>query len=78
MIMKYVVLQEHKFEHIIAFSKCLNHNDVAAKMNMKPISAGFVDFSGDELRCYGRSETLNMKSRPDADALLILNEFFLE
>lgn len=37
----------------------------------KPISAGFVSF---DWKCYGRSESLDLGSRPEEDTTLLRNQ----
>lgn len=80
--MKYIVtLDESDIEEIFIFPKSVNHdvfaNSVCRMKNQShgnwqritrdPIAAGFTDGT----ICWGRSETLNMDSRPDEDARLI-------
>ncbi len=38
---------------------------------IKPISAGFVSSTAFEDDCYGKSESLNLPSRPERDSQLI-------
>lgn len=50
---------------VIIFSRFLSHYDVARSLGMeKPVSAGFVEFSGDGISTYGESITLNLPSLP--------------
>ena len=78
---KYVVLfNEEIGEQLFTCPKSVNHDDFAeALRNMrmgffrdnprpyrKPISAGFTDGK----KCYGRSESLNINSRPQDANLL--------
>jgi hypothetical protein len=80
--MKYICVENEKGEHeIIMFPKTINHDVMAESVSrMKnqthgnwerewrtPISAGFV--RGD-LQCYGRSETLDLDSRPEDTEIL--------
>lgn len=76
--MKYIVFADKRGEeYIVVFPQSLSHFDIANNLstyrvttdivndkwhrdNFKPISAGFIDSSG----CYGRSETLDLNSRP--------------
>lgn len=37
--------------------------------NIKTVSAGFIRMS--DLKCYGKSETLNLDSRPEEDTAII-------
>ena len=79
--MKYVVtLDEEDNESLFIFPKCFDHDNFAAilsyirtggrnwkQLYRKPISAGFTD----GLRCYGRSELLDLSSR-ECDTELLL------
>ncbi|GAC1605795.1 MAG: hypothetical protein NVS3B3_04340 [Aquirhabdus sp.] len=79
--MKYVVVHsEETGEQLFTFPKNINHDafaDVLRRIKTegrnwtrpfrKPISAGFTDGN----RCYGRSETLDLDSRPVDTELLL-------
>lgn len=80
--MKYVVVLSEGKEQIFLFSPEINHNDFAEVLNYlkvhddkghwfrtprKLVSAGFTDGN----TCYGRSETLNLNSRPKEDSALL-------
>lgn len=81
MRMKYVVVQRgDNPEEIFIFPKTIDHDAFAEVLSYikvggrdwkreraKPISAGFTD--GEE--CFGRSETLNLDSRPKLDSFLL-------
>lgn len=79
MTKKYIVI-ENLGEHLIIFSPGLYHSTVAG--NMKVISAGFMDiqFGVDNrmpygikhIHCYGESESLKVKSRPQEDKILAM------
>ena len=81
--MKYVVVStETAGEQLFVFPKNIDHNSFAEVLSYikvgtsqnwnreyrEPISAGFTD----GIKCYGRSESLDLKSRPDIDATLLL------
>ena len=81
--MKYICTKsEAGEEEIFLFPDTINHDDMADSLQSikmsdgrswiriyrKPISAGFIDKS---LRCFGRSETLGLKSRVDIDTVLL-------
>lgn len=59
---------------IIIFPEHITHKDVArgiCNCNVHPVSAGFIHQKNDgTYMCHGRSETLNMDSRPELDAAL--------
>ncbi len=72
--MKYICFKtETKIEEIITFPRTINHDDISFRCThigyvmREPISAGFVSTEGD---CYGKSITLNMKSRPEDTEIL--------
>ncbi len=78
---KYVVTEsEESGEQLFIFPKTINHDEFADVLSYirtgglnwrreyrKPISAGFTDLQ----RCFGRSETLRIDSRPDEDTALL-------
>lgn len=79
--MKYIVTQdENGKEEIFIFPKSQNHDCFAESVEgirnqtwgnwerifRRPISAGFTD----GVKCYGHSETLGLKSRPEDTQLL--------
>lgn len=82
--MKYVVVEsEEAGEQIFIFPKEVNHSDFAEivsyikwyptidsynweRVYREPIAAGFTDGQS----CYGRSESLNLDSRPEDTKLL--------
>ncbi len=79
--MKYVVVaSEEQGEQLFVFPKNINHDyfaeilsyikiDVGNELDSvyrEPISAGFTD----GLNCYGRSESLDLGSRPEDTELL--------
>lgn len=81
--MKYIVVKnmDSDKEEIITFPSSVNHDVMAQsvarmkdkahgnwkRMTRDVVSAGFV---GSSLECYGRSETLNLDSRP-ADEMIL-------
>ena len=73
--MKYVIIEVAGIEVPILFSSIVNHSDMA----MKPISAGFFTASPCEhdrkmalyVKCFGKSTSLKIESRPDKDAEII-------
>ncbi len=65
---KYIVFESpHDLEVIVAFEGFITHSDMQIRW-YKPISAGFIDVKTGE--CWGRSESLKLKSRPDEDTKL--------
>ena len=69
---KYVVFKYFREEFIIIFPETLTHAELArgvTKMSkyMNPISGGFIE----DGKCVGESISLDMKSRGEADTLLI-------
>lgn len=84
--MKYIVADIDGVEEIFTFPNKVSHDRMAEaleairfdtgfrdwerkirKRDGDIISAGFIDAGG---KAYGRSETLNMDSRPEKDSLL--------
>jgi hypothetical protein len=80
MATKYIKTKDNQ---IIVFSALFNHSKFK---NFKPISAGFILFTTDDLgipicECYGESVSLNfLKSNPEQDSKLaniqILGNYF--
>lgn len=76
--MKYIVLQHGPYDEIpIFFSDVLAHSDMHNLLRRPPIvSAGFcqmmnIDDEGNrQIRAYGESVSLNIKSRPEDSELL--------
>lgn len=78
---KYIVFEGIYGDEIILFPDYLEHNLVADRWCYGPtrarelvISAGFVR----DGRCYGKSISLNAKSRPEKDTLLLQKYFYDE
>ena len=65
--MKYI---RDKFYGPIIFPNSLQHKDVAKALNLTPVSAGFVMQRFGEVKCYGDSFTLNIKSKEEDTELL--------
>ena len=74
--MKYIVLRDEKNEHeyMVVFDTSINHDYMELAVSSmqddvfyRPASAGFTD----GLTCFGRSETLNLDSRPEEDTKLL-------
>lgn len=80
--MKYIVMEDGDGkETIVIFDESINHDcmaEVAGRIKNQtwgnwervyrhPVAAGFTD----GVKCWGMSETLNMKSRGEVDAKLI-------
>lgn len=65
-------------EHAIVFSTGIQHDAVAVS-GFEPIAGGFVDLwivGGDlNVRCYGRSLSLGLKSRGGVDESVVLEVF---
>ncbi len=87
--MKFIVFltQLSGREEIVVFSRELTHADVAETVRrtkvydkcykwhrdaLRPVSAGFVN---PNLTCYGKSESMNLPSRGDADTKLLKASF---
>lgn len=66
---KYIITNN---DEIIVFTELLNHSDFK---RFDPISAGFISIGVDKAGnptcgCWGESISLNMKSRPEEDAII--------
>jgi hypothetical protein len=85
-MMKYICFEdEDGKQEIITFPNSINHDCLAQsidhmrnqthgnwyRVGRDPVSAGFVY---DDLTCHGRSETLNLDSRPE-DTLLLRSQY---
>ena len=78
---KYICMTDDDKEVIITFPNSIDHDCMAEacsgiknqtwgnwyRVFRSPVSAGFIDRNG---KCYGRSETLNLDSRPEDTELL--------
>ena len=69
---KYVVFKNITQEHIVIFPEVLTHIELANSITemseyLEPISGGFID----DGKCVGSSVSLDMKSRGEADNLLL-------
>lgn len=81
--LKYVI---DEYKNVAVFSPTATHADVARTMHGKPIAAGFIRFGigtvvedGERVayaNCFGESISLNIKSRGQEDADLIIGELF--
>ena len=70
---KYIVFRTEGMETPILFPATLQHWDVAEKFSKwESLSAGFVgrNESSGEIRAFGESLTLGIKSRPEDTALI--------
>jgi hypothetical protein len=64
--MKYIVVKINDLETPILFSKLKGHDDIANKLGLPVISAGFV---GTDFKPYGKSISLGKSSRPEDERL---------
>lgn len=84
--MKYICFENDEGkQEIITFPNTINHDCMAesvdrmkdqmhgnwSRVNRDPVSAGFVTHG---LACHGRSETLDLDSRPE-DTLILRSQF---
>ena len=83
--MKYIVYQDGDKEYLVTFPRSIDHDRMAEAMEClrfgserdwhrrqgEVLAAGFVDGGGN---CHGRSETLGIASRPDADTALLRSQ----
>lgn len=70
--MKYIVVRTPNGEAPVLFPREFIHRWVARTLSPMPVlSAGFVRLDGGQPRCFGTSESLNLRSRPDRDSALV-------
>lgn len=73
--MKYIVVEGHLCDKIYIFSEADEHWDIANKIDGTVLSAGFVGLASNGLFCWGKSVSLDVGSRPEADTKLLRREF---
>lgn len=77
MKLKYIVDEANGFS---IFPGYIFHDDIARQHTAKGfgiIGAGFIDISCGEVHCYGKSTSLNIVSRGEEDAKVIIAAFDL-
>lgn len=81
--LKYIVTDRGAFA---TFNGLQNHSDVARSLHGKPVGAGFIHINAVDgrlaqenccvpiikIKCYGRSVSLNLDSREEADEEIII------
>jgi hypothetical protein len=73
---KYIIWDDGLTECAIVFNNHLTHADMALRLNVKPISAGFVRFESNpqdptvEAIAFGESVSLRLKSRREDSHIL--------
>lgn len=79
--MKYVIIMRHGLELPVIFPEVIDHDTFR---NMNPIAAGEIELYGEDkplpnscscdnairVRVFGKSTTLNLKSRPEDQDLI--------
>lgn len=73
--LKYLVSSEHEF---VIFNPLITHRDVAKGLEGKIIGAGFCVIEANQghdglctdIRCYGESTSLGIKSRPEDETFI--------
>jgi hypothetical protein len=75
--LKYIINQNDEF---MIFSPSVQHIHAGNLLNGnyggEIIGAGFIDFLDGEVYCYGKSVSLNIKSRGDIDSKIIADKFY--
>lgn len=70
--MKYIVISSPHGELPIIFPDVIVSREMLERMARKTaVSGGFIDFSGNGVKCYGESTSLGVTSRRERDASLI-------
>ncbi len=72
---KYVIVDCYGKMECFIFPKTQEHRKIANRHG-EPVSAGFCDFDINEeedviISCHGRSESLNLASRPEEDSKIL-------
>lgn len=72
---KYIIRDDGLTVCAIVFNNHIQHNQMAFRLGIKPISAGFVKLhalSDGSIRAdaFGESVSLNLKSRPEDGAII--------
>lgn len=68
---KYLIIpNDDGTESPIIFDGKLKHKDVADKLGIKPVSAGFIIIPHGHMFCGEGSESLNVESRPHDKELI--------
>lgn len=71
--MKYIIFEGRLHAEPLIFTTTQEHAELARVMEPtlgKPVSAGFLDLTLGEVSAYGRSDSLDIESRPE-DSLII-------
>jgi hypothetical protein len=68
--MKYIIFTNRQ---VIIFSRDIEHRDMAEQTQgtNRVLSAGFVTKHNDKIKCYGKSTSLDIDSRPEHDKAII-------
>lgn len=69
-MMKYVIFQYKQLIMPVIIPEHVTHKQVSVEGGM-PISAGFFTIKKGVVKCFGESESLKLKSRPEEDAKYI-------
>ncbi len=75
--MKYIIVEgAYGYPTAYIFSDNVQHADMAQQVNKadKVLGAGFVTYGPDGLVCFGRSVSLDIKSRNEIDTKIINRE----
>lgn len=76
---KYIVYETYSTSEMVIFGATQEHAQVALKLGVKPVSAGFLNFNIEKdeygqnvpvANAYGESVSLDIKSRPEIDSHL--------
>lgn len=68
--MKYIIFSNRQ---AIIFSRDIEHRDMAQQTYgvNRVFSAGFVTKHNDQIKCYGKSTSLDVDSKPEQDKAII-------
>ena len=72
---KYIVFDSDGIEDMIIFSALQQHADIAAALDLNPVSAGSID---EGQHCFGQSTSLGISSRPEEDRAIARRVFNID
>jgi len=73
---KYIIIESEGLSVAIIFPSIVQHHMAIDRNKVTPLSAGFFEVNGDNLRTFGGSNSLGVDSR-NADAAIVRESLFL-
>ena len=68
--MKYVIFREKNMLHPVVFADHTTHSQIKVE-GAKPVSAGFVMHDKTGIKCYGKSDSLNLTPGVNDEAIIL-------